>query len=90
MEHFGNRYQDKVKISLYTLYQESQNHIYSGEGDKCHTNGYFQGLQKERTIKRLLPRYIRGDGNKSLKRSIKYLLRSTRPTPELHRAGDRD
>lgn len=32
------------------LYQGSQNQIHSEEGDRHHPNGYYQGLQKERTI----------------------------------------
>lgn len=45
----------------------------------------YKGKNKKR-----LPRYFRGNRNKPLKRSIKYLLRSTLRSPELHRAGDSD
>lgn len=57
--------------------QGSQNQIHSKEGEKRHTHGHYQGLQKERTIKGPLPRYFRGSINKPLKRSIQYLWRST-------------
>lgn len=72
------------------LNQESRSQIHRKEEDKCYTNGYYQGLQKERAIKRLLLRYFRSSRNKPLKRSIKYLLRSTLNTLELRRAGDSD
>lgn len=41
-------------------------------------------------MKKLFSRYSRGHRNKPLERSIKYLLRRTRHTVELHGAGDSD
>lgn len=53
--------------------QESLNPIYSEEGDQRGSNGCHPGLQKERTMKRRLPRPFRGTRNQPPKRSMKYL-----------------